>query len=54
MIGTVLFGGENAGKINLHLFRSHSTLEVQIFYGDNLQESGSGCLGLVKRIYPSC
>lgn len=53
MIGTVLFGGENAGKLSFHLFRFRSTLEVQIFSRDNPQKSGSGCLGLVKRICPS-
>lgn len=53
MIAAVLFGGENAGKLNFQLFRFCSTLEVDIFYSDDPQESGCGCLGLVKRLWPS-
>lgn len=37
MIGTSLFGGKNAVKLSLCLFRFSSILEVQIFYRDGLQ-----------------
>lgn len=42
MIGTtkLLFGGENAVKLSLYLFRFPSILEVQIFSRDGLQDQG--------------